>query len=219
MKHQDKPFKTDSPKEPSPKAIHEFTSSKEHLRLTQEMAHLGSWELDLINNILYWSDEVYRIFGLEPQEFKATYEAFLESVDPDDRTAVDSAYSQSIKEVRDGYEIEHRIVRKSTGEVRYVHEKCKHIKDDNGKIILSIGMVHDITERKKIEQEIKDSQIRMQIALDSGNIGIYEWDIVTHSFKWDEKVYSFWGLSPSIPANFDILFKGLHPDEQGKNSN
>ena len=60
------------------------------LHKAQEMAHLGSWELDLRTNTLRWSDEVYRIFGLEPQEFGATYEAFLAYIHPDDRAAVDA---------------------------------------------------------------------------------------------------------------------------------
>ena len=84
-----------------------------HLRITQEMAKIGSWELDLTTRTLYWSDEVYRIFGLTPHEFSATYQAFLERVHPEDRESVDAAYSNSIREGKDFYEIEHRIIRKS----------------------------------------------------------------------------------------------------------
>jgi PAS domain S-box-containing protein len=128
--------------------------SENRLNRSQEIAHLGSWELDLVNNHLTWSDEVYRLFGLQPQEFGATYEAFLEVVHPDDRTAVNEAYSSSLREGRDAYEIEHRVVRKATGEIRYVHEKCEHFRDETGKIIRSVGMVHDITERKKAEDDV-----------------------------------------------------------------
>jgi len=74
-------------------------------------------------------------------------------VHPADRDAVNEAYSGSLREGRDTYEIEHRVVRKLTGEVRTVHEKCSHIRDGSGRIILSIGMVHDITERKKLQEE------------------------------------------------------------------
>src|SRR4030066_2570089 len=91
------------------------------LKKSQEMAHLGSWELNLINNRLTWSDEVYEIFGLRPQEFGATYEAFLDAVHPEDRAAVDAAYSASLREGRDTYDIEHRVVRKAPDEIRHVH--------------------------------------------------------------------------------------------------
>jgi PAS domain S-box-containing protein len=123
--------------------------SEQHLNRAQEIAHLGSWELDLVHDQLSWSDEVYRIFGLKPQEFGATYEAFLESVHPDDRTAVDEAYSGSIREDRDSYEIEHRVVKRVSGEIRFVHEKCEHFRNEAGQIVRSVGMVHDVTERKR----------------------------------------------------------------------
>ena len=132
----------------------ELAANEARLSRSQEIAHLGSWELDLVKNELTWSDEVYRIFGLKPQEFAATYEAFLEAVHPDDRAAVDAAYSGSLREGRDTYEIEHRVVRKSTGEVRIVHEKCEHIRDGSGRIVRSVGMVHDITEQKQAEEDL-----------------------------------------------------------------
>jgi PAS domain S-box-containing protein len=133
------------------RAEYRLRESEMQMERAQEIAHLGSWELDLVSNQLSWSDEVYRIFGLQPQEFGATYEAFLDRVHPDDRAAVDSAYSDSLREGRDSYEIEHRVVRKSDKEVRIVHEKCEHFRNDSGAIIRSIGMVHDITGRKKAE--------------------------------------------------------------------
>lgn len=140
--------------------------SEERLKRSQEIAHLGSWELDIVNNHLSWSDEVYRIFGLRPQEFKATYEAFLERVHPDDRKAVDDAYAGSLSEGRDAYEIEHRVVRKATGEIRYVHEKCEHIRDESGRIIRSVGMVHDITERKRVEETLKETYDTLEVKIE-----------------------------------------------------
>jgi PAS domain S-box-containing protein len=137
--------------------------SERGINRAQEIAHLGSWELDLVHNRLTWSDEVYRMFGLQPQEFGATYEAFLEGVHPDDRVAVDTAYSGSLRENRDTYEIEHRVVRKDTNDIRVVHEKCEHFRDTTGKIIRSIGMVHDITERKQMEEELRKSRDELEI--------------------------------------------------------
>jgi len=149
------------------KAEEAVKESEERLKRSQEIAHVGSWELDLVENKLVWTDEVYRIFGLKPQEFGITYEAFLGNVHPDDRAAVDTAYGNSLKEGRDAYEIEHRIIRKDTGEERIVHEKCTHIRDKAGAIIRSVGMVQDITERKKTEQALKESEERLQLKLES----------------------------------------------------
>ena len=141
--------------------------SEMRMERAQEIAHLGSWELDLISNHLSWSDEVYRIFGLRPQEFGATYEAFLDQVHPDDRAAVDSAYSSSLHEGMDAYEIEHRVIRKSDGEVRIVHEKCEHFRNESGAIIRSIGMVHDITDRKLAEESLRSGEEQFRTLADS----------------------------------------------------
>lgn len=143
-------------------AEEDLRASEKRLNRAQEIAHLGSWELDLANNRLTWSDEVYRIFGLGVREFGASYEAFLAAVHPEDRSAVDEAYSSSLREGKDTYEIEHRIVRKSTGEIRYVHEKCGHTRDGSGRIVLSTGMVHDVTERKKAEEVLRRDKATLE---------------------------------------------------------
>jgi PAS domain S-box-containing protein len=122
-----------------------------NLHETKHMAKVGSWQFDIENNRLTWSDETYRIFGFKPQAFDATYEAFLDAVHPDDRALVSDAYSSSIRNGQKGYEVEHRIIRKETGEVRYVLEKCRHERDASGTAVRSIGMVQDITERKVSE--------------------------------------------------------------------
>jgi PAS domain S-box-containing protein len=141
--------------------------SEERLKRAQEIAHLGSWELDLIQNRLTWSDEVYRIFGLQPQEFGATYETFLERVHPDDCASVDNAYSGSLRDNRNTYEIEHRVVRKDTGEIRIAHERCEHIRDATGKIIRSVGMVHDITERVRAEKAVLQAKQEWERTFDA----------------------------------------------------
>ncbi len=128
--------------------------SEASLARSQEIAHVGSWTLDLIENNLTWSDEVYRIFGLKPQEFEATYEAFLQCVHPDDRRIVDDAYSDSLDHEEEYYSVDHRVIRRDTGEVRYVQEKCIHERDSSGNVIRSVGMVQDVTESKLAEEKL-----------------------------------------------------------------
>ena len=116
--------------------------SEEQLKEAQKLARIGHWHLDIINNKLEWSDEIYRIFGLMPQEFGATYEAFLQMVHPDDRAEVDNVYKTSLG-TKKPYSITHRLKLKN-GEVKYVKEKCDTDFDEDGRPISSIGTVQEI---------------------------------------------------------------------------
>ena len=186
--------------------------SEERRDRSQEIAHLGSWELDILKNKLFWSDEVYRIFGLKPQEFDATYEAFLKAIHPDDREAVDDAYTGSLLEGIDTYEIEHRVVRRSTGEIRIVHEKCEHLRDSSGRIVRSIGMVHDITERKKVEESLNQSQKLLQDIINGFSSPIFVKDIEGQFLTANNKFEELLGVKNEElkgKTDYDIITKEL----------
>ncbi|MEE4253819.1 MAG: PAS domain S-box protein [Desulfuromusa sp.] len=137
----------------------------------EAIAHVGSWSLDLSRNQLTWSDEVYRIFGCEPQSFSANYEIFYGFVHPADRDAVETAYTDSMRKGNDFYEIEHRIIRKDTTEVRYVYEQGIHKRDAEGEVIRSIGMVQDISKRKRTELELIKQKNAYQSILSASHDG------------------------------------------------
>ncbi|MBS3755591.1 MAG: diguanylate cyclase [Desulfobacterales bacterium] len=167
--------------------------SRNLLAKAQEIAHIGSWELDLQADRLTWTDEVYRIFGLHPQEFGATYRAFLDHVHPDDRARVDAAYVKSLNEGKDTYEIQHRVIRKNTGEIREVYEKCFHERDSSGRIIRSVGMIQDVTKLKRAEEALQKSEERFQkmLALVPDMISIQDADM--------NIVYSNWKGIAEVP--------------------
>ena len=144
------------------KALKELKEVNQLLDNTQEIARVGSWIMDLESRKLTWTDEVYRIFGVNPGEFEPTYQAFLNFVHPEDRDAVDEAYNSSLERGHSGYEIEHRVIRQDDGQVRYVHEKCEHIKNESGDIIRSMGMVQDITERVRVREELREHREHLE---------------------------------------------------------
>jgi PAS domain S-box-containing protein len=129
----------------------------ESLAEAQRIAHMGNWHWNIETNELAWSDEVYRIFGLLPQEFGATYDAFLEFVHAGDREVVKEAVARSLADPSILYGIEHRVVRPDRSE-RVVHERGEVTFDDGGRPIRMIGTVQDITERKRAEELIQRSQ-------------------------------------------------------------
>jgi PAS domain S-box-containing protein len=134
-------------------AEEQLRRSERGLAEAQRIAHLGNWDLDLVQNVLIWSDEIYRIFEIDPKKFDASYEAFLDAIHPDDRELVNNAYTESVKN-KVPYDIEHRLLMKD-GRVKYVNEKCETHYDEDGKPLRSVGAVHDITERKRAEEELR----------------------------------------------------------------
>ncbi len=132
------------------------------LNQAQELAHLGYWELDLKTNVLTWSDEVYRIFGFKPQEFRPTYSDFLKSIHPDDRAAVNDAYSGFFREKKDAYEIQYRVIQPLSKAIRWVLGKGYLTKNLNGEVIRSFGMILDVTDRMKFSEQQKQLMTEIQ---------------------------------------------------------
>jgi len=190
----------------------ELREKDELLIRAQEIAHIGSWSIDLINNRLTWSNEVYRIFGLQPQEFPATYEGFLEAVHPEDREAVNVAYTNSIKEDKDFYEIEHRIIRRHSGEIRHVHEKCEHMRDDAGNIVRSLGMVIDITEQTQSAEALRENERLLRESQSAAHIGSYSLDLTNQTWKASPEMYEIFGADETYSKSIESWVKAIHPD-------
>ncbi len=132
-------------------AVEAIRKNEELLKEAQKIAHIGHWELDLIDGQLLWSEEVYSIFGIEKEKFGANYEAFLDLVHPADRAAVDKTYPDSVKN-KTPYDTIHRIITKDK-KIKYLHEMCRTEYDKTGDPVRSIGTVQDITQLKEAELE------------------------------------------------------------------
>jgi PAS domain S-box-containing protein len=186
------------------KAEEELKQNEKLLARAQEISHLGSWELDIEKNELTWSDETYRIFGMKPKEIGMTYDLFLERVHPDDRNVVDKIYFESIKNKLKNYEIEHRIIHKDTGEIRWVQEKCEHEWDETGKIVRSAGMILDITERKKKDAKLEEQALMLAEANDAV-IGYDGSNRVTYWNKAAERMYGYTAEEMIGKVAYDVL--------------
>src|SRR5262249_36554324 len=128
--------------------------SERRLEEAQRISHVGYWERDLVTHRYTWSDENYRIFGLQPQEPLPTEEipwpgSCDASVHPDDRQRRAEAVAEGLRGGR-GYDLEYRAVR-PTGEVRFVHSVGDVVWDESGRPLRAFGTVQDITERKQAE--------------------------------------------------------------------
>ena len=129
--------------------------SEASLAEAQRIAHVGNWELEKSTNDLRWSDEVYRIFGLDRQQFTATHESFLNCVHPEDRDFVKKTYAEA-STARALDSIEYRILLPD-GTVRTVRERAEVGTDELGKPVRMVGTVQDITEHRTLEGRLRQA--------------------------------------------------------------
>jgi PAS domain S-box-containing protein len=159
--------------------------SETSLAEAQRVARLGNWEWNVETNELWWSDEIYRIFGLTPRQFGATYEAFLATVHPEDRDAVMLAVDKALNE-REPYSIHHRIVLPDRSE-RIVHERAEVTYNEGGTPVRMLGTVQDVTERRRTEETLRLEEERLKASLElSGMENVSEGEIV--GFALEEAV-------------------------------
>lgn len=129
---------------------------KDRLTDAQRLASLGNWEWDIKSDEIWWSDEVFQIFGLSQESFKPSYSSLLQMVHPDDR----NAFKQKVEDAlanNTPYIIEHRITLPD-GSVKIVKEQGEVVTDSHGEAVRMIGTVHDITTVKKAEEALKSSE-------------------------------------------------------------
>lgn len=137
---------------------------KESLSRAQLIAHVGNWEFDIIHNIAYWSDELYRIYGYEPKEFVSFPDAFQKHIHPEDRQTLEQAIVNVWSD--NEYNIEVRIIRKDH-RVCWIHDQAKIEYNSAGKPIRIYGTIQDITDRKLMELRLKDSEEKYRMLIDN----------------------------------------------------
>ncbi|OGS93346.1 MAG: hypothetical protein A2061_01230 [Gallionellales bacterium GWA2_59_43] len=128
-----------------------LAESRARLEEAQVQAHLGNWEANMASGELYWSEEIFRIFGYDPASFKPSVEAFIAAVHPDD---VGKVRESELRAEQTGiHDVVHRIVRPD-GEVRYVHERARSEFDTGRQLARLVGTVQDVTDLKQTEQAL-----------------------------------------------------------------
>jgi putative nucleotidyltransferase with HDIG domain/PAS domain S-box-containing protein len=146
------------------RTLAKLQESESRLAHAQRIAQLGYWQWYLPNDKLIWSDEIQRIFGLDPQEDSISYQTFITASHPDDKELIAKTLAAALTEGR-SFNIDYRIMRPDASE-RIVHLQGQAVLGEAGQIIQVIGTAQDITERKQAEYLIKESVKRFQVILE-----------------------------------------------------
>ncbi|MBZ4672593.1 MAG: response regulator receiver modulated diguanylate cyclase with sensor [Deferribacteraceae bacterium] len=132
-----------------------------YLNTAQSVSKTGSWHINIKKNVLWWSDEIFKIFGL-PKETKVSLELFFERIHPDDREFVAHAWRNALE--GKVYDIEHRIIVGNT--IKWINEKAEIVRNDNNEPIEAIGTARDITSEKRLIDEIKKENRLIELLFD-----------------------------------------------------
>jgi PAS domain S-box-containing protein len=195
------------------KAYNSLKESEASLAEAQKMSHIGNWDWDLVTKELYTSDEMCRIFGLNPQEFDASFEAFLNYVHPADQDFITTAY----RDVLNGKELvgtDYRIIR-ADGEERVVHGQGKVIRNNENIPVRIRGTAQDITERKRTEKALELSEERYRIIAEQTGQLIYDYNVEKDTADLAGNVKEITGYIPEAynNLNLDFLLSRIHPED------
>lgn len=191
-------------------AIHK---SDIHLKTAQRIAKLGSWEFDVNTQHIIWSDEVFRIFGRDPNAGIPSYEEIQQYWHIEDREKHNQIVKTAIETAKP-YDLESRFYRPD-GTIGYAAARGEPIFDASGKLVQLIGTILDITERKRAEIDLQNLSDRLSLAVKSGAIAIWNWNVPENILNWDDRMYELYGISPDqFTSIYDAWANSLHPEDR-----
>jgi len=182
------------------------------LKDIQRNAEAGNWWTNLLFDTVYWSEEMFHIFGLDPQSEPPTYEENRKIIHPDDWELFDTAVNKCLSNGID-YDLEFRIF-KPSGEIRYINAKGSAEKDSNGAVKRLVGMTQDITARKETENDLLDTNKILKDIQRNAEAGNWWTNLLFDTVYWSEEMFHIFGLDPqSEPPTYEENRKIIHPDD------
>jgi len=185
--------------------------SEERLRLAQKSAHIGVWEWNVRANQLTWTPELEALYGLDTCTVR-TYEDFSCRVHPDDLDRIEVDRNAAVRN-RQPFDLEFRIIR-PTGEIRWVSAHGGAVYDEAGQPIRVFGNNRDITERKQAEKALRESEERLRLALEGGDLGSWDVDMRTGQARWNRRHALMQGYEPvDGPVTIQKWLERVHPED------
>jgi PAS domain S-box-containing protein len=207
------------------------TQAAEKLRIAQQAAHIGTFDLNLKTGVNTWTPELEAIYGLAPGSFPKTQPAWENLVHPDDRARAIGAVNLAFQSY-EPEESEWRVIWPD-GSVRWLTGRFQVFKDKRGKPAQLTGVNIDITDRKEAEIALRDltenlerkvrertldlqeRDERLNFTLRSAQAGAWDWNIETETLDWDAAMFSIFGVSrESFKASYPAFIELVHPEDR-----
>lgn len=194
------------------RAQEDLRRAKDQLDLALEAADVGTWRINVATGTAVRDAGMNRLLGLEHAESRQPLEDYLERVHPEDRAATRAAFDESLR-TGTPYVREHRIVRPD-GAVRWLRDQGRVMTGDGGRPLIMTGAAADITARRLAEEALRENEWRLRLALETGRMGTWSWDVVTGDVQWTDMHYTLLGFRPGeIKPTFDAWLGRIHPED------
>ncbi|MBM1104520.1 PAS domain S-box protein [Aurantibacter crassamenti] len=188
----------------------ELQQKNQVLNAAEKLALIGNWQWNTITNDVNWSNNLYSIFEVNPDE-QITFETYYNFIHPDDRAIVDANILRTNTEKK-FCETLHRIVLTS-GKIKTVQLIGDVTLDDAGNVIELIGTCQDITAQKKIEFDLLRKNQLLNAAEKITQTGHWQWNVITNDVIWSNNLYNIFGIDPNEKLTYESYAKFIHPDD------
>jgi PAS domain S-box-containing protein len=176
-------------------------------RQAERLSNIGSWHWEGDTNELTWTDQLYTIYGLEPQAEKLTLDRFLSFVHPADRALI----SESVRAGFTGEVADYtfRIVT-AAGEEKRIRSIAQVTRDESGAVLSVTGTEHDITERETLLEQLKENEALYEQAQAIAHLGNWGWDARSNRVSWSQEMYRIFGVVPHRNVTFELFIGIIH---------
>ena len=191
----------------------ELIESKQRYSYALEASSSGIWEWDVKTDELSWSEQVWRLYGLQVNSLPLNNQLCLDTIHPEDREMASWIIRDALSNGT-AASLEYRTIHPD-GSVHWLTSRGMPIRDADSRVTRYIGTIIDITERKKIESELIESQERLNFALDATKAGVWEWNVSADKVTWTDNIWELYGLEKnSLPHTHRLCESNIHPDDR-----
>lgn len=180
-----------------------------------DIACLGAWDMDLTNERLKWSDQMYRNYGLEPGGEPPGRPWFRERIHPEDLDRAEASFAAALAG-EDEYAVEFRITWED-GSLHYIHSRGRVVRDAAGEPVRVYGTSQDVTVQERARAEAERREAVLAEAQTIARFGSWEWDVRADRVDWSDELYRIYGYEPGgLDVTFGRYLEHVHPDDRDR---